>query len=136
MRLVALVTATLAVTAAAPLAVDAAGATRINGTYITSFTQAQFLAKTTDPEENNPANWGQFRMVFRNGHFTNNKLNGPKAGGSYTITGNTITMHPTNQPEVWHFHWKLSADSKLLTFVKIGHIGPTGFTVKPWKRIA
>jgi hypothetical protein len=55
---------------------------------------------------------------------------------TYKVTGDRITLRAVSDPgEVWNFAWKLSPDRRTLTFKKQGPIGPTGFIVKPWRRV-
>ena len=137
MKRLMLITVTMAIVALAPTSARATTGSRIDGSYSVTYTREQFLAKTTDPTENNPGNWGHFKLVLRNGHFTYSRLNSPKytTTGTYEVAGAEITLHSVKDPtEVWNFRWKHTAVGRYLIFHKLGHIGPTGFIVKPWNK--
>jgi hypothetical protein len=110
---------------------------KIDGTYTTSYTRAQFLPLAFDRGENNPGNWGSFRLVLKGGRFTYTQLNGhsSSARGTYMVAGNRITLRPQTERGVWIYTWRLSTDGKLLSFKKAKREEPTGFIVKPWRKV-
>ncbi len=108
--------------------------TPLDGTWEVSYTRKEFLALSTDPQEDIPENWGNFTMAFHRGDyvFTASVASG-SSSGTYRVDGDTVTLYPTAGccvGEVGTLTWSIYRDQ--LTFS--GNI-PTGFRVKPWRRI-
>ena len=115
-------------------------ATVLDGVYRTSFTREE-LAKSPylyDEGEVQAGNWGEFTLTFDHGRVTLDQRDGvasSSTSGSYAVDGEAITFHFTegvNAGETFAAHWSLYRD--ILTFMRRGEL-PTGYLVKPWRRI-
>jgi TRAP-type C4-dicarboxylate transport system substrate-binding protein len=120
-----------------------AKATAIDGVYNVNTTAKDLLAAGASPGEANPGNYGNWQLVLDRGHFTQ----GPQqhatatnlAGGTYTVTGHTITLIFTdavrNKPgERFDFRWSLYRDELTLRAIP-GKVSPAPMLAKPFRRI-
>jgi TRAP-type C4-dicarboxylate transport system substrate-binding protein len=111
--------------------------TPLDGVWQVSYTRAEFVAAHPDPSEVVPANYGSFTLTLRRGEFSDT--------GTYAVRGDTITFYQGQ--EVWKYRW--SVYRQTLTFkklggqepgcslsVSLGQCEPTGFVVKPWRRVS
>jgi Bacterial extracellular solute-binding protein, family 7 len=118
-------------------------ATTLDGVYRTSFTREELAASPLllDQGEVNEGNWGQFTLTFNHGRVTlagRNDRGSGSTSGTYTINGKTITLRfaeGVNAGETFAAHWNLYRD--VLTFKRDPSLGelPTGYLVKPWRRV-
>jgi TRAP-type C4-dicarboxylate transport system substrate-binding protein len=115
-------------------------ASSLDGVYRTSFTREE-LAKSPllyDAGEINEENWGEFTLTFDHGRVTltqRNDVASSSTSGTYTINGKAIILRFTeggNAGETFAAHWSLYRD--VLTFKRLGEL-PTGYLVKPWRRV-
>jgi TRAP-type C4-dicarboxylate transport system substrate-binding protein len=117
--------------------------TTLDGVYRTSFTREELAASPLllDQGEVNEGNWGQFTLTFNHGRVTlagRNDRGSGSTSGTYTINGKTITLRfaeGVNAGETFAAHWNLYRD--VLTFKRDPSLGelPTGYLVKPWRRV-
>jgi TRAP-type C4-dicarboxylate transport system substrate-binding protein len=112
----------------------ARGRRLIAGTYTATVTRNELLKHPAfEYGEDNPGNYGRFRLHLREGRWTLENLSLPfTSGGTYSIDANTITLRPATTGEVFVFRWSLYRDR--LTFTKVSP-GPTPFVVHPWIRV-
>jgi hypothetical protein len=115
----------------------------IEGSWEAQFTHQQFLdAGLVDAAEDNPENWGHFRMTFTGradgtgGAFYIAQLDGPLSTGSgtYSIAGSTLTIRCSgwcDTDAVFVLSFSVTA-----TTLTIGAPGPTTFRVEPWVRVS
>lgn len=112
--------------------------TPLDGTYQTSFTRDELAAATTETEEVNDQNWGDFTLTFSGGEVTftqENEADSYTTSGVFTVEGDTVTLAfdtGGNAGETFGFRWSLDGDT--LTFERDESIGPgpTPYVVKPW----
>jgi TRAP-type C4-dicarboxylate transport system substrate-binding protein len=109
--------------------------TPLDGTWVVSFSRAEFLAAGADPSEDLPENYGQFTMTFHKGNFQSIASNpNGTASGIYLVQGPKLTLTVTGgccAGDTFTATWSVYRDT--LTFK--GGV-PTGFRVKPWRRIS
>jgi TRAP-type C4-dicarboxylate transport system substrate-binding protein len=122
--------------------------TPLDGTWQVTYTRAEFVAAGAYPDELLPSegNWGQLTFTFSRGHFweigrpTTAPVN--TAYGTYVLAGRKITLYFRYQngalaPGVaGPYLWSVYKDT--LTLKKAAAPGieiPTGFVVKPWRKI-
>lgn len=123
---------------AAPSATSSASA--LDGVYKTSFTREELAASTTDPEEVNRQNWGEFTLTFSEGRVTftqKNDLTSSSTSGVFTVEGDAVTFAfatGVNAGETFGFRWSLSGGTLTFTRDDSVGIGPTPYLVKPWTR--
>jgi TRAP-type C4-dicarboxylate transport system substrate-binding protein len=111
--------------------------TPLDGVWEVSYTRAEFVAAHPDPSEVVPENYGSFTLTLRRGDFSST--------GTYVVRGDTITFYQGQA--VWRYRW--SVYRQTLTFkklggqepgcslsVSLGQCEPTGFVVKPWRRVS
>jgi TRAP-type C4-dicarboxylate transport system substrate-binding protein len=123
-------------------------ATVLQGTWQVTYTESELVAAGADASELSPGlgNWGQFTLTFRQGHWQQRLLGGDPGVapnnrlpmyGTYVVTGHQITFyrHDHNytgsDTEIWGpYTWSVYRDMLTLR----GHQGPTGLTVRPWRK--
>ena len=133
--------ATPSSTAAATSGPTAAESTPLDGKYQTSFTRDELAASTTDPEEINDQNWGEFTLTFSDGRvaFTQrNDLGSSSTSGVFTVQGDAVTFAfdtGVNKGETFGFRWSFSGGTLTLVRDESVGIGPTPFLVKPWTTV-
>jgi TRAP-type C4-dicarboxylate transport system substrate-binding protein len=117
--------------------------TPLDGVWEVSYTRAELAAAHPDPSEVVPENYGSFTLTLRRGDFSST---GPGAlPGTYVVRGDTITFYQGQA--IWRYRW--SVYRQTLTFKKLGgqepdcslsaslgQCEPTGFVVKPWRRVS
>jgi TRAP-type C4-dicarboxylate transport system substrate-binding protein len=122
--------------------------TPLDGVWQVTYTRAEFAAAHPDPSEVVPANYGSFTLRFHRGDFSFTRPGarpGPQTSGTYAVHGDTITFYQGQ--EIWRYKW--SVYRQTLTFqkrggqapgcslsVSLGQCEPTGFVVKPWRRVS
>jgi branched-chain amino acid transport system substrate-binding protein len=113
-------------------------ATPLDGGWEVNFTRAELLARTTDPGEDSPGNYGHLTLEFNGGDFRLTAPDGSVGAGTYVVTGNLITFYRTDAGgpgEIWTYTWSIHRNA--LTFAKGGPgLHPTPFIVKPWSRVS
>jgi hypothetical protein len=99
------------------------------GTWEVTITRADLLAAKPppDPGEDQPGNYGHGTIDFHGGEWVLNPPPGQQ--GTFSITGNEITLEATNGEE-FKATWSIYRDT--LTF---GVGVPTPWRVKPWHRV-
>jgi hypothetical protein len=120
----------------------------LQGTWQVTYTESELVAAGADASELSPGlgNWGQFTLTFRQGHWQQRLLGGDPGVapnnrlpmyGTYVVTGHQITFyrHDHNytgsDTEIWGpYTWSVYRDMLTLR----GHQGPTGLTVRPWRK--
>jgi hypothetical protein len=111
--------------------------TALDGTWEVTITRAELLARTTDPGEDYPGNYGHLTLTFNRGEFRETFSDGSVASGTYVVSNNLVTFYRTDSGglgEVWTLI--SSVRHGALTFVKGGPgAQPTPLTVKPWSRV-
>ena len=107
----------------------------IEGTWDVSYTRQEMLdAGIADQGEDNPGNYGHFRMTIQAGVWQMDQLSPTTfIGGlaTYTVDGSTAHMYSPNDDVTFAIPYTVTATT--LTF---GQGGPVGFRVKPWTRVA
>jgi TRAP-type C4-dicarboxylate transport system substrate-binding protein len=114
--------------------------TPLDGVYRTSFTREELASSPllTDEGEVQSGNWGEFTLTFDHGHVTldqRDNVASYSTSGTYTLTGKAITLRFTagaNAGDTFTARWSLYRD--VLTFERLGEL-PTGYLVKPWRRV-
>jgi TRAP-type transport system periplasmic protein len=111
----------------------ARGQALIAGRYTATVTRAELLDNPAfEYGEDNPGNYGKYRLELRDGRWTLINLSiDYTSGGTYTVDASTITLRPATTGEVFVFRWSLYRGA--LTFTKVS-AGPTPFVVHPWIR--
>jgi hypothetical protein len=105
----------------------------VEGTWKTSYTQADFVRAGATPDElgNHSENWGSFVLSFHAGAWTGRKTDAPRGRGdhgTYTLKGNIISLR-----RGWAYRW--SVVGNILRLRKTVKHEPTGFTAKAWTRV-
>jgi TRAP-type C4-dicarboxylate transport system substrate-binding protein len=125
--------------------------TPLDGEWEVTYTRDELIAAHPDPSEVQPENYGHYGVTFDRGGFSYELLDGSSssstATGTYIVDGDTITFYLDGVPDWWKYRWSVyNRDS--LTFEKLGgyepictpnNLGqcePTGFVVKPWRRVS
>jgi TRAP-type transport system periplasmic protein len=119
--------------------------TPLDGVWEVSYTRAEYVAAHPDPSEVAPENYGSFTLTLRRGDYSSGAQRGPQASGTYVVRGDTIAFHQGQA--IWRYRW--SVYRQTLTFkklggqepdcslsVSLGQCEPTGFVVKPWRRVS
>jgi len=122
--------------------------TPLDGVWEVTYTRAEFAAAHPDPSEVVPENYGSFTLTLRRGDSSLTRPGarpGPQMTATYVVRGDTITFYQGQ--EVWRYRW--SVYRQTLTFkklggqapdcslsVSLGQCEPTGFVVKPWRRVS
>src|SRR6266567_1253551 len=122
--------------------------TPLDGVWEVTYTRAEFVAAHPDPSEVVPENYGSFTLTLHRGDFSFTRPGarpGPQGSGTYVVRGDTITFYQGQ--EIWKYKW--SVYRQTLTFkklegqapdcslsVSLGQCEPTGFVVKPWRRVS
>lgn len=121
----------------APSLPRSTNSTPLDGRWEVTFTRAELLARTSDPGEDNPRDYGHLTLNVQQGKFRMTFGDGSVATGTYAVDGNLITFFRTDSDgpgEVWTFAWSVAGDG--LSFVKAGNgQHPTPLIVKPWSRV-
>jgi TRAP-type C4-dicarboxylate transport system substrate-binding protein len=117
-------------------------ASPLDGVYRTSFTREELANSPLlyDLGEINQENWGEFTLTFDHGRVTltqRNDVAGSSTSGTYTTSGNAITLRFTvgdDAGKTFAARWSLYRD--VLTFQRDPSLGglPTPYLVKPWRR--
>jgi TRAP-type C4-dicarboxylate transport system substrate-binding protein len=116
--------------------------TAIDGLYRVHTTAEDLRAAGASGADLIPENYGRGEMVLDRGRFTQGPQQhskGKPAVGTFTVTGDTLTMTFTsdvrNRPgERFDFRWSLYRDRLTLKPVK-GRVSPVPMLAKPWRRI-
>jgi TRAP-type C4-dicarboxylate transport system substrate-binding protein len=111
--------------------------TPLDGAWQVTFTRDELLRDTTDPNEDNPANYGRLTLVFHRGDFHGTNADGSTWVGTYVVAGKEITFHVTAPiaGTIFRFTWSVYRD--MLTLTKRGSgEHPTPMVVKPWTRVS
>jgi TRAP-type C4-dicarboxylate transport system substrate-binding protein len=116
--------------------------TAIDGVWKTSFTKADLIASPlVGSGEVNDGNWGDITFTFERGRVSyvqSNQLEQSSSSGTFTITGDAITMafeQGANAGETFGYRWSIFKNS--LTFKRddtLGLASPTPFLIKSWTR--
>jgi TRAP-type C4-dicarboxylate transport system substrate-binding protein len=122
--------------------------TPLDGVWEVSYTSAELAAARPDPSEVVPENYGSFTLTFRRGDYSYTQPGAPpgrQTSGTYVVRGDTITFYQGQA--IWRYRW--SVYRQTLTFkklggqepdcslsVSLGQCEPTGFVVKPWRRVS
>lgn len=127
--------------AAGPSPSIAAVKSAIDGTWSVCFDREEYLAADPDAGEvNEPSNVGCGAKVFRLGQFYELAKDGtfdPRdPGGPFWVdkATSTVRLWSEHDSEMWEFKYSLYQET--LTFQRSGPLGPTGFVVKPFHRVA
>ena len=123
--------------------------TPLDGVWDVTYSRDELVAAHPDPSEVVPENYGHFTVAFHRGIWETQGTGQSPVSGTYAVDGNTITFHAPGPsgPEVWRYTWSVYRDT--LTFQKLGgeapdcslsvsqgQCEPTGFVVKPWRRVS
>jgi TRAP-type C4-dicarboxylate transport system substrate-binding protein len=128
--------------------------TPLDGTWVVSYSRAELVAAHPDPSEVTPDNIGTFYLTFDRGNGWSSPARdavGPPNPPDwwYEVDGDTVTIHIDEGagPTTWAYRWSVYGDS--LTFQKLGghepdcslqvsegRCEPTGFVVKPFRRVS
>lgn len=113
---------------------SSAPVTPIDGTWAVNFTHAEFLAAVPppDPTEDIPGNWGPSTMDLHAGKITISYSDGTAPLGTFTVVGNRMMAEFPNGDE-FDVTWSLYRDT--LAFGDGPGVVPTGWRVKPWRRV-
>jgi hypothetical protein len=107
----------------------------IEGTWDVSYTRQEMLdAGIADQGEDNPGNYGHFRLTFEAGRWKMDQLSPTTFTGglaTYSIAGEVARLYSPNDDITFAIPYTVTATT--LTF---GQGGPVGFRVKPWSRVA
>jgi TRAP-type C4-dicarboxylate transport system substrate-binding protein len=113
------------------------------GSWETTISLGEFAAAHPNPKESPAANWGHYTLTFNtNGRFEtwNSRFPAQPSGlGTYVVRGDVILLVPggtvsMGAGETWRYIWNRYRDT--LTFKRVGKgPSPTGFVVKPWRRV-
>jgi len=122
--------------------------TPLDGVWEVSYTGAELAAAHPDPSEVVPENYGTFILTLRRGTSSSTRPGAqpsPQTTATYVVRGDTITFYQGQA--VWRYKW--SVYRQTLTFkklggqepgcslsVSLGQCEPTGFVVKPWRRVS
>src|SRR5215470_14336721 len=122
--------------------------TPLDGVWQVSYTRAELVAAHADPSEVVPVNYGSFTLTLHRGNsaFTRPGARpSPQTTATYVVRGDTITFYQGQA--IWRYRW--SVYRQTLTFrklggqepgcslsVSLGQCEPTGFVVKPWRRVS
>ena len=110
--------------------------TPLDGRWEVDFTRRELLRHTSDPDEDNPGNYGHLALEFNRGNFRLALGDGSVTAGTYEVTGNVITFYRTDSQgpgEIWTSTWSVRGGK--LTFVTGGPgAHPTLLIVKSWSR--
>jgi len=122
--------------------------TPLDGVWEVGYTRAEFAAAHPDPSEIVPENYGSFTLTLHRGHSSFTRPGArpsPQTTATYVVRGDTITFHQGQA--IWRYRW--SVYRQTLTFkklggqepgcslsVSLGQCEPTGFVVKPWRRVS
>ena len=117
-----------------PAATPTPAAPTIEGTWDVSYTRQEMLAAGIADGEDNPDNYGHFRLTFQAGWYRMDQLS-PKQvhGGTATYTVDAGVAHLFSPQDNVTFDIPYTVTATTLTF---GRGGPVGVRVKPWTRIA
>jgi TRAP-type C4-dicarboxylate transport system substrate-binding protein len=139
---------------AAPASGEISGAAAmLQGTWQATYTQSELAAAGADPNELAPplGNFGHVTLTLSQGRWWWRNIGGDPAAlpnntyayGTYAVTGDKINLYrhdhayPSSDTEIWGpYIWSVYRDT--LTLKKAGWTGasqgPTGLTVKPWRK--
>jgi len=122
--------------------------TPLDGVWEVSYTGAELAAAHADPSEVVPANYGSFTLTLHRGQSSTTRPGarpGPQTTATYVVRGDTITFQQGQA--IWRYRW--SVYRQTLTFkklggqepgcslsVSLGQCEPTGYVVKPWRRVS
>jgi TRAP-type transport system periplasmic protein len=122
--------------------------TPLDGVWQVSYTGAELAAAHADPSEVVPENYGSFTLTLHRGYSSFVRSGAPPSSrptATYVVRGDTITFHQGQA--IWRYRW--SVYRQTLTFkklggqepgcslsVSLGQCEPTGFVVKPWRRVS
>jgi hypothetical protein len=107
----------------------------IEGTWDVDYTRQEMLAAgIADQGEDNPGNYGHFRLTFQAGWWRMDQLSYRQFRGgtaTYTVDAGAAHLYSPNDDTTFDMPYTVTATT--LTF---GRGGPVGFRVKPWTRVA
>jgi hypothetical protein len=106
----------------------------IEGTWDVDFTRVDMLAAgIVDAAEDDPSNYGHFRLALASGRWQLLQITGTRASdsGTYVLAGLTISL--TNAKGEGPFVMPYTVSDTTLT---LGRGGPVTFRVKPWTRVS
>jgi TRAP-type transport system periplasmic protein len=122
--------------------------TPVDGVWEVSYTRAELAAAHPDPSEIVPENYGSFTLTLHRGHSSDTRPGArpsPQTTATYVVRGDTITFYQDGA--AWKYRW--SVYRQTLTFkklggqepgcslsVSLGQCEPTGYVVKPWRRVS
>jgi hypothetical protein len=116
-----------------PPATASPGPPTIEGTWDVLYTREEMLAAgISDSGEDNPGNYGHFRLTFEAGRWRMIKIGYASGGGVSTYTAGDGIAHLYSPDDDVTFDIPYTVTATSLTF---GRGGPVGFRVKPWTRI-
>jgi TRAP-type C4-dicarboxylate transport system substrate-binding protein len=122
--------------------------TLLDGVWQVTYTRAEFVAAHPDPSEVVPENYGSFVLTLHRGNSVTTRPGAgpsPQTTATYVVRGHTITFDQGQA--IWRYRW--SVYRQALTFkklggqepgcslsVSLGQCEPTGYVVKPWRRVS
>jgi len=126
---------------------NSGAATVLQGTWQVTYTESELAAAGADPSELLPSegNWGHYTLTFRQGHWWQRLIGGDpgvtrnnlEEYGTYVIKGHQISFYrhdhdyTGSDTEIWGpYIWSVYRDTLTLN----GTQGPTGLTVRPWRK--
>jgi TRAP-type transport system periplasmic protein len=122
--------------------------TPLDGVWEVSYTRAELVAAHPDPSEVVPGSYGSFTLTLHRGHSSFTRPGArpsPQTTATYVVRGDTVIFRQGQA--IWRYRW--SVYRQTLTFkklggqepgcslsVSLGQCEPTGFVVKPWRRVS
>jgi hypothetical protein len=111
------------------------GPASIEGTWDVEYTRQEMLAAgIADEGEDNPGNYGHFRLTLEAGRWRMVQLSPTTGGGgvsTYTLADGVVRLYSADDDATFDITYTVTETT--LTF---GRGGPVGFRVKPWTRVA
>ena len=107
----------------------------IDGTWRVSYTRTEFVNAGAHVEElgSHRENWGSYVLRLQGGRWTGTKVDAPRGrtgSGRYSVKGQIVTFN-----KLWPYRWKVNGDTLMFRKLAPGANVPTGFAVKPWRRV-
>lgn len=117
-----------------PPAPSSAPPPTIEGTWDVSFTRQEMLAAgLADSGEDDPSNYGHFRLTFDSGRWAMEQTGSPGSGTHSTYTLGPGVVHLFSPADDATFDIPYTVSPTTLVF---GRGGPVTFRVKAWTRVA